>query len=93
MRPKRSMLQGLQAEVAELREAIMNTPRLHVKDVQRRYGISEVTVYRWLRDGVLPPPIRFNGSLWRPEDLVAAEKAGQLSPAPKEGTRPEAALG
>jgi DNA-binding transcriptional MerR regulator len=44
----------------------------------RRYGISEDTLDRWLKRGLLPPPIRIRGKLWRPEDLEAMEEAGQL---------------
>jgi predicted DNA-binding transcriptional regulator AlpA len=62
----------------------MGAPRLHLKDLQRRYGWCERTIYRMLERGKLPTPIRFTGPLWRLEDLEAAELAGQI-PRPVSG--------
>jgi predicted DNA-binding transcriptional regulator AlpA len=68
--------------VADLKEAVLNQPRLHRKDLMLRYGWSESTLHRNLRRGLLPKPVRFSGPLWRPQDLEQAELAGQL-PKPK----------
>lgn len=45
--------------------------------VERRYGISPITRWRWERAGKLPPrDVHIGGrSGWRPETLVAAERA------------------
>ncbi len=64
--------------VQELQEAVLNQPRLHLKDIERRYGWSRATVYRKLKRGILPKPIRFNGSLWRLKDLMEAENSRRL---------------
>ena len=64
--------------VQRLQALVLNTPRLHRKDLMARYGLSEATLHRWLRRHRIPRPIRFSGPLWRLEDLEAAEEAGQL---------------
>jgi len=72
-------MQEFAAELQALRRAVFNTPRLHRKDLQVRYGISESTLYRLIRRGKLPRPIRLSGlRLWRLEDLEQAEIAGQI---------------
>ncbi len=55
-------------------------PRLHIKDICRIYGFSRSTLYRRLRDGRFPRPIRSLGLIWQPEDLALAESAGQVPP-------------
>jgi predicted DNA-binding transcriptional regulator AlpA len=75
-------MQEFANELQALRRAVFNTPRLHPKDVQRRYGWSKATFYRKLRE--LPRPIRFTGPMWRLEDLEAAELNGQI-PRPVSG--------
>jgi len=75
-------LQEFAAELQALRRAVFNQPRLHPKDVQRRYGWSKATLYRKMRQ--LPRPIRFSGPMWRLEDLEQAELSGQL-PCPVSG--------
>ena len=80
MPPKVPTLQNIWHELLALRQEVLNTPRLHLKDLCRRYGWSERTVYRMLRRGKLPRPIRFSGSIWRLEDLQKAEMSGQLPP-------------
>ena len=72
-------LRSLAAQVEALRRALLNQPRLHVKDVLRRYGISKATLYRRRRRGLFPKPVRFCGPLWRLDDLERAETSGQLS--------------
>ena len=73
-----TLLKELAAAVAELRELIANRPRLHRKDVMRRYGFSESTLHRRLRKCWFPAPRRFGGPLWRLADLEAAERSGTL---------------
>jgi predicted DNA-binding transcriptional regulator AlpA len=70
--------------VQRLQALVLNTPRLHRKDLMVRYGLSEATLHRWLRQQKIPRPIRFSGPLWRLEDLEEAEQAGQL-PCPVSG--------
>jgi len=65
-------------DIAELREAITNTPRLHRKDLMMRYACSEATLHRWIRKKRLPDPVRFSGPLWRLADLIEAEASGRL---------------
>ena len=77
-----AVIRSLQDNFRSLQEQFRKESRLCVKDVCRRYGKSERTVYRWLERGILPRPIRFSGSLWRPQDLEAAEVSGRL-PKPK----------
>ena len=71
-------LKLLASELMRLRQLIANTPRLRAKDLQRRYGISESTLYRGIRSGRIPPPIRIPGPLWRLADLELAELTGRL---------------
>lgn len=78
--PKKQMtMADFQRELQALRRAVFNQPRLRLEDIQHRYGWSRTTVFRRLRDRTLPGPIRFPGQpLWREEDLLQAELAGQL---------------
>jgi len=71
-------LESLAAEVRRLSAIVLDTPRLRVKDLLRRYGIGKSTFYRWLQAGRIPSPIRLGGPLWTLSDLQAAELAGQL---------------
>ena len=71
-------IEALAAELAELQAMLSNTPRLHVKDVLSRYGWSPSTLYRRLRAGRFPAPVRLAGSVWRLDDLERAERAGQV---------------
>lgn len=45
-------------------------------DLSRRYGTSRVTVWRWVREGRLPVPLRIgpNCSRWRSDEILAAEE-------------------
>ena len=72
-------LQMLAAQVETLQRALLNQPRLHVKDVLRRYGISKTTLWRRLRQGRFPRPKHFTGPLWCLEDLERAETTGQIA--------------
>ncbi|MEW6038012.1 MAG: AlpA family phage regulatory protein [Pseudomonadota bacterium] len=35
---------------------------LREPEVRARYGISSATVWRWARDGIIPPPIKVGGN-------------------------------
>jgi DNA-binding transcriptional MerR regulator len=37
-----------------------------------RYGLSEVTIYRWTKRGLLPPPIRLGRTNYYARDEVEA---------------------
>ena len=37
-----------------------------------RYGLSEVTIYRWTKRGLLPPPIRLGRTNYYARDEVQA---------------------
>jgi predicted DNA-binding transcriptional regulator AlpA len=73
-------VQELAEALQRLERRLTNTPRLFLKDVLRRYGFSRRTLYRKLKRGEIPRPIRFSGPLWRLEDLEEAELRGQLPP-------------
>jgi excisionase family DNA binding protein len=49
----------------------MTTPMLlTIAKVQEVCGVSRRTVYRWVADGLMPPPVRIGGSLrWRVSQL------------------------
>lgn len=68
-------VEALRAQVEGLKREIH--PRLHIKDVLRRYGISRATLYRLLRRRRLPRPIYVSGPAWRLADLDRAEASGQ----------------
>ena len=54
------------------------TTLLTTKDIQDRLGISECQVYRLIRAGTLPRPIKLgNANRWRPEDIEAALDAAR----------------
>jgi predicted DNA-binding transcriptional regulator AlpA len=41
------------------------------QDLRQRYGgVSDMTLWRWVRDGVIPQPVKINGRrYWRVADL------------------------
>ncbi|MCO7245252.1 AlpA family phage regulatory protein [Halomonas sp. Mc5H-6] len=51
------------------------------KQTAKRFGVSEVTIWRWARDGVsdFPKPIKLgpNCTRWRLEDIEAWEASRQ----------------
>jgi predicted DNA-binding transcriptional regulator AlpA len=48
---------------------------LPIREVCRRYSVSDRTVDRWLRIGALPEPVRINTyRYWRESDLEAFER-------------------
>ena len=54
---------------------------LTLKDVLRRYSISQATIYRWLNNGDFPQGIRIGATRrWNIEELIEFEQektAGQ----------------
>ena len=58
------------------------TKLLSREDVREKLGISKASMYRFLKAGILPPPIRF-GTLqrWRPETIerLLADHPGRRS--------------
>ena len=50
---------------------------LSKKEVARKFNISPSTVFRWAKDGIIPPPIRLgpNTTSWDENELnLAIEK-------------------
>ena len=57
-------------------------------------GIDPATLWRRIRDGKFPKPVRLHGSrinLW-PESQIDALIASEIAKGPRNGARPEAAL-
>ena len=55
----------------------MDTQLIKIEDVQARFGISHATVYRWIKLGILPRPLKmgrsYNSALrFKESDLLAA---------------------
>lgn len=53
---------------------------LAARAVRERLGdVSDMTLWRWQRDGILPQPVKINGRNYWPESAIAAvvERAGQ----------------
>ncbi|MCX7693464.1 MAG: helix-turn-helix domain-containing protein [Tepidimonas taiwanensis] len=43
---------------------------LRAPEVARALGIGRSTLYRWVAQGLVPPPLRLGGAArWRPEDI------------------------
>lgn len=59
---------------AKLRQAMLaaaQQPLLTVSDLARHYDVTERTIWRWLRAGRLPAPVRLkSGPRWSPFDIV-----------------------
>ncbi len=51
------------------------TPRRFVRDTElaARYGVGRVTIWRWAKTGLLPPPVRVGPGATR-WDLTAVEQ-------------------
>ena len=66
----------------------MNTTPQYLtdKDTAARYTVSRGTIWRWIREGNFPQPVRFGAAStrWRLADLEAweAERAADASLAP-----------
>ena len=62
-------------------------PYLPASQVRARYGVSEMSIWRWLRDERLgfPAPIRINGRrYWRRHELEAWEASRAAASAPED---------
>jgi predicted DNA-binding transcriptional regulator AlpA len=73
------------------------TTYLNAAQVRRRYGgVSDMSIWRWLRDGGFPQPLRISGRrFWLEADLTAWEQrqshATGLPTSSDDGERPRAA--
>lgn len=53
------------------------------KDLMKRYDISRATVWRWSKAGLLPKPVKLNGSTrWDIEALEKFDKGRSIPPSP-----------
>lgn len=51
-----------------------NEPLLTVKDVIARFKITRQTLYKWVKSGYFPKPIKFGTFIrWKPETVRAFE--------------------
>jgi len=57
-----------------------STPFLRDIEVAIRYSISRSTIWRWLKNGKFPKPIKLGtaSTRWRLDDLEAWEQAKKL---------------
>lgn len=53
---------------------------LRRRQIKERIPVSSTTIWRWERDGILPPPRIISGIPYQPEDvidrLIAGERVG-----------------
>lgn len=64
-----------------------NNQFLNVTSVSERYQVSTTTIWRWVREGGLPTPVRLNGSTrWSISDLNSWES--QQNNIPRHNNRP-----
>jgi predicted DNA-binding transcriptional regulator AlpA len=56
---------------------------LKASAVSERYGcVSDMTLWRWVRDGVIPHPVKINGrNYWREADLDEIDAQRETTPA------------
>jgi len=54
----------------------MQDTYLTAKDVAKRYSISQVTVWRWAKQGIIPAPLKLseNCTRWSLLSLVESEE-------------------
>lgn len=54
----------------------MRTKFLSAADLASRLGVSRATIWRWKREGHIPPPVYLGArcTRWRVEDIVTYEK-------------------
>lgn len=46
-----------------------------IAELTERYRCNRSTVYRWIKSGDLPPPVRLGGlARWRVDEVLAAER-------------------
>jgi len=63
-----------------MREAGDRRPRLSTVEVSKLFDVNRVTLYRWIREGVIPEPARDPDSgwpIWQQPDLDAIARALQ----------------
>jgi prophage regulatory protein len=55
---------------------------LSMKEVARRLGFTDRTIWRWVKKGRFPQPLRFSAAAirWRAEDIERIEREGLPSP-------------
>jgi len=52
-----------------------------IREVRKRFARTDVTIGRWVKAGILPPPIYINGiRAWREADLDTAEERLRSQP-------------
>jgi predicted DNA-binding transcriptional regulator AlpA len=65
---------------------------LSARDLAHRYSVHVITIWKWTKKGVLPPPLRLgaNTTRWRETDIDAHEarceergRAKQIKPTAK----------
>lgn len=50
------------------------------KSLAQRYDVSRATIWRWVREGNLPKPVKINGSTrWSSDDLEKWEEQEVVS--------------
>jgi hypothetical protein len=55
--------------------------RLTIREVTRRFARTPVTISRWVKAGILPPPIYINGvRAWDLADILTAEERLRAKP-------------
>jgi predicted DNA-binding transcriptional regulator AlpA len=60
---------------------LANDRRLTIREVTRRFARTPVTIGRWVKAGILPPPIYINGvRAWDLADVLAAEERLRAKP-------------
>lgn len=48
-------------------------------EVRRRFGgVSNMTIWRWIEAGILPPPIKINKRNFWPESAIAEAQKGRM---------------
>jgi predicted DNA-binding transcriptional regulator AlpA len=49
--------------------------KLQLRDLCDRYGVSDKTIDRWTKDGILPRPLKINGyRYWDRDEVEAMER-------------------
>jgi predicted DNA-binding transcriptional regulator AlpA len=52
-----------------------------IREVRKRFARTDPTIARWVKSGILPPPIYINGiRAWREADLAIAEERLRARP-------------
>jgi predicted DNA-binding transcriptional regulator AlpA len=57
-------------------ESEIGSRRFQERDLCKKYRCSRATLFRWVRDGLFPPPMKIGVTRrWREEDLAKWEAA------------------